>query len=67
MQEKATQIHRIRNIDTSSIENQLEGIFRAHVNMSQELVSLRECLNSIMSKILVPEVIEDVKQDERST
>ena len=44
MQEKATRIHRIRNIDTSSIENQLEGIFRAHVNMSQELVSLRECL-----------------------
>ena len=62
MQQKVKTIHRVESISTSSIENQLEGIFRAHVNMCTEIATLRKCLNSIMSKILIEKEVE-VKDD----
>lgn len=65
MQQKVKTIHRVESISTSSIENQLEGIFRAHINMCNEIATLRKCLNSIMSKILIEREVE--VKDERST
>jgi hypothetical protein len=65
MQQKVKTIHRVESISTDSIENQLEGIFRAHVNMCTEIATLRKCLNSIMSKILIEKEVE--VKDERST
>jgi len=62
MQQKVKTIHRVESISTDSIENQLEGIFRAHVNMCTEIATLRKCLNSIMSKILIEKEVE-VKDD----
>jgi len=66
MQQKVKTIHRVESISTDSIENQLEGIFRAHVNMCTEIATLRKCLNSIMSKILIEKEVmvrEEVKND----
>ena len=65
MQQKVKTIHRVESISTSSIENQLEGIFQAHINMCNEIATLRKCLNSIMSKILIEREVE--VKDERST
>ena len=60
MQQKVKTIHRVESISTDSIENQLEGIFRAHVNMCNEISTLRKCLNSIMGKILIEKEVEIV-------
>ena len=52
----------IRQVDTKLIINQLEGIFRAHVNISTEINMLRNSLNKIMSNIYKEVEIVDHKE-----
>ena len=48
---RKVEIKQVESIDTKLIINQLEGIFRAHVNISTEINMLRNSLNKIMSNI----------------
>lgn len=48
---RKVEIKQVELINTKLIINQLEGIFRAHVNISTEMNMLRNSLNKIMSNI----------------
>lgn len=60
---RKVEIKTAESVDTKLIINQLEGIFRAHVNISTEMNMLRNSLNKIMSNIYKEVEIGDNKEN----